>query len=125
MENTRAHDLFSHKYVIIGEILDTKKERVGAKLPAHTFKSGSYLLSSHGTGESTRAVPVPQAAFPCGLNLQVWMQRDGVISHHQRTLTSLPPRGKRLAGFWSGFALLIPLNWLRARIHFGGNGKEN
>lgn len=94
-------------------------------LPAHTSNPGLTSVSSHGVGESTRAVAVPQAALPCALNLQVQIERDAITSHHMHSLTSHPTERKDTGRFLSGFALLLPLNWLCARIHFGGNGKEN
>lgn len=116
---------FSLIRIITAKIFDANKERAEAALSAHTFNPG---LSSHPhrVGESSsRAVAVPWAALPCALNLQVQIEQDTIISCHVHSLTSQQTEGKDAGRFWSGSALLVPLNWLSARICFGSNGKEN
>lgn len=64
----------------------------------------------------------PEQPFPV---LQVQIEQGTIISCPVPSLTSHQTGGKETGRFWSGPALLVPLNWLSARICFGGNGKEN
>lgn len=84
-----------------------------------------YFTSSRRIGERTRAEAVPWAALPWALHLQVQMEKDTIISCPVHSLTSHQAGRKDTGTFWSGSALLVPLNCLSARICFGGNGKEN
>lgn len=125
MNNIKTYWFFSPKHTITAKIFGANKERAEAALSAHISNPG-LTSHHHRVGESSsRAVAVPWAALACALNLQVQTEQDTIISCRMHSLTSHQTEGKDTGRFWSGSALLVPLNWLSARIRFGGNGKEN
>lgn len=117
MNNMKTCWFFPSKHISTAKMLKRREQKQRYQL------TSSILVLLHiGLEREAGWKLFPEQPFPV---LQVQIEQGTIISCPVPSLTSHQTGGKETGRFWSGPALLVPLNWLSARICFGGNGKEN